>query len=81
MNNIKKYVRSGIIISLLGELYFYPFQGDFRFSAGVIALSLVLLLKEDQSEIFLGLSTASTVLLLRVFISSLSRSRDLIVIL
>lgn len=78
MKNFKKYISSITIITFLGQLYFYPFQGDFRFSAGVIALSLVLLLREDLKEIILGVSTASSVLFLRVFISSLSSSKDII---
>lgn len=78
MKKVKKYIIPIISISLLGELYFYPFQGDFRFSVGVIALSLIILLKDDLKELTLGISASISVLLLRVFINSLSSSGSLI---
>lgn len=78
MKKVKKYIIPIISISLLGELYFYPFQGDFRFSVGVIALSLIVLLKDDLKELTLGISASISVLLLRVFINSLSSSGSLI---
>ena len=65
MNKFKKYFLTVITISLLGEMYFYPFQGYFRFSAGVMALSLVILLEEDLKEINLALFTGISVLLFR----------------
>ncbi|MBC8591304.1 ATP-binding protein [Wansuia hejianensis] len=68
---LKKYIVSVIIIALFGELYFFPFKGSFRFSAGVLAFSLILLYL-DLSEIYLTLFTSLTVLLLRGFINSLS---------
>lgn len=65
MNTNKKYILSIIAITLLGEMYFFPFQGNFRFSAGVIALSLVILLEEDLKEINIGVFTGLSVLGLR----------------
>ena len=65
MNTIKKYILSITAITLLGEMYFFPFQGNFRFSAGVMALSLVLLLEEDLKEINIGIFTGLSVLALR----------------
>lgn len=65
MDKFKKYFLSTIAISLLGEMYFYPFQGSFRFSAGVLALSLVLLLEDDLKESGIGILTGLSVLLLR----------------
>lgn len=65
MKNTKKYILSIIAITLLSEMYFYPFQGSFRFSAGVLALSLVILLEEDLKEIYIGIFTGLSVLLLR----------------
>ena len=65
MHKFKKYFLTATVISLLGEMYFYPFQGNFRFSAGVLAISLVLLLEEDLKEIKLGIFTGLLVLILR----------------
>ncbi len=65
MNKFKKYFLTVMAISLLGEMYFYPFQGSFRFSAGVLALSLVILLEEDLNEIKIGIFTGISVLLFR----------------
>ncbi|WP_213818692.1 ATP-binding protein [Garciella nitratireducens] len=71
MNKIKKYLIVIIATGLLGEIYFYPFTGEFRFSAGVIAFSLVLLIVEDLNEILLAFFTGIFILLLRILINSL----------
>ncbi len=71
-NNILKYILSIITITLCGELYFYPFAGDFRFSAGVIAIGLVLLLFDELHEIYLALFTGISILILRGLINILS---------
>lgn len=77
MHKLKKYIISILSISLLGELYFYPFQEDFRFSAGVIALSLILLLQDNLKEVIIGIFTAISVLFLRGFINSFYSSKDI----
>lgn len=81
MDKVKKYLIAAITISLFGELYFYPFQGDFRFSAGVLAISLTLLLFTELKEIYIALLTGLMVLILRGFIHSIDLSRGLIGIL
>lgn len=65
------YLISVVTIVLCGELYFFPFQGDFRFSAGVVALSIILLLYEDIKGSYLAPLTGISVLLLRCFIYSI----------
>lgn len=72
MGSFKKYLITIIAIGLLGEIYFYPFHGGFRFSTGVIAFSLVLLLVDDLKEILLFTFTGLFILLLRMFIDSFS---------
>lgn len=69
MKKIKRYLLAIIAISLFGEMYFYPFQGSFRFSAGVLALSLVLLLENDIKESYIGILTGVSVLILRTFLN------------
>lgn len=76
MNKFKKYFLSTIAITLLGEMYFYPFQGGFRFSAGVLALSLVLLLEDDLKEAGVGILTGLSVLLLRSSLNYLGSSNN-----
>lgn len=72
MKNIKKYLITIIAIMLVGELYFYPFDGNFRFSAGVVAFSLVLLLMEDLNTISLSIFTGLSIFILRFIIECIS---------
>lgn len=68
MDKVKTHIMVIISIVLLGELYFYPFIGEFRFSVGVIAFSLALLLIDDFNEIKLSIYTGLSVLVLRFLI-------------
>ena len=79
MSKFKKYFLTAIAISLLGEMYFYPFQGSFRFSAGVLALSLVILLEDDLEETKLGVFTGITVLLFRSFLNYFGNTSNTII--
>lgn len=72
MENSKKYLITVIAITLIGELYFYPFHGSFRFSAGVVAFSLMLLLIDDFNIIILAVYTGITVFVFRFIIEYLS---------
>lgn len=65
IEKIKIYIVPTITITLCGEMYFFPFQDPFRFSVGVIAFSIILLFYEEIKELYLGLSTAVSVLTLR----------------
>lgn len=69
---IKKYIFLVITIALCGEMFFYPLQGAFRFSIGVIALNLILLLHEDINEVYLAFFSGIFILILRSFIHSLN---------
>ena len=51
MSRIKKYIIISLIVSLFGELYFYPFESGLKFSAGVIIFNLCILIMEDMSEV------------------------------
>lgn len=77
MTRFKKYLIAVISIGLLGEIYFYPFHGGFRFSAGVIAFSLVLLLVDDLKEVLLFTFTGLFILFLRMLIDSFSSLESL----
>lgn len=70
MENFKKYFIVILTITFMGELYFYPFSGTFRFSAGVLALSLTILFDDSLNEYKLSVYTGIAVLLLRFFIDS-----------
>nr|WP_312579645.1 ATP-binding protein [Sedimentibacter sp.] len=67
-NNVKKYLIAVIAITLVGELYFYPFDGSFRFSAGVVVFSLVLLLMDDFNTNLLSVFTGLSVLVFRFIV-------------
>lgn len=81
MGKFKKYIIAAITIALFGEFYFYPFQANFRFSAGVLALNLIILLYIDIKEIYLGVFTTLSVLILRGFISSIQSDKLILEIL
>lgn len=51
MARIKKYIIISLIVALFGEIYFYPFESQLKFSAGVIVFNLILLIRDDMSEI------------------------------
>jgi len=72
MKNSKKYFITVIAITLIGELYFYPFHGSFRFSAGVVAFSLMILLIDDFNMVVLAVHTGITVFVFRFIIEYLS---------
>lgn len=71
MERIKKYIIAIITITLFGEAYFYIFEGVFRFSLSVVAISLALLLYPELKEIYLGLFTGISIFILRICIQSL----------
>jgi two-component system sensor histidine kinase YcbA len=54
MVKTKKYIFLALIVALFGEIYFYPFQSEFKFSAGVIIFNLCILIMGDISEIRLA---------------------------
>ena len=83
MKNIKfnerltRFFFSIITIAILGELYVYPLNESFRFTSGVIAFGLIVLLL-DINEIALSLWTAALTLILRGFIYYLVQDSTLI---
>lgn len=77
INKAKRYILIITAITLLGELYIYPLDGNFRFSAGVIAFSLVLLLI-DINEISLALWLAFATLIFRTIIFNITINPNLV---
>lgn len=65
---VKNYLIIAISTALMGELYFYPFKGDFRFSVGVIVFSLGLLIFDELSEVIQTIFSALSIFVLRFFI-------------
>lgn len=70
INKFKAYIVAVLTIVLCGEMYFFPFQGAFRFSVGVVALSIILLFYDDLNVFFIGLFTSTSVFFLRSIIYS-----------
>ena len=68
-SQLRTYLIMMAAVAFFGQIYFYPFQSTFRFSAGVLALILILLIREDISEVRLALMTSTAIVLLRTAIS------------
>lgn len=67
MSKIKKYLLLILIIALFGEIYFYPFESELKFSAGVIIFNLSILIVEDVSELTLAFLCGIGVFMIRSF--------------
>lgn len=65
MLKIKKYAILTLIIALFGEIYFYPFESQLKFSAGVIIFNLSILIIEDMSELTLAFFCGLGVFIIR----------------
>ena len=61
-----QFLKAVLVTLLLSEMYFYPFDGSFRFSAGIIALNLIYLLYDQLSCIKLALLSGSSIIVLRL---------------
>ncbi|GAU77318.1 ATP-binding protein [Fusibacter sp. 3D3] len=61
-----QFFKAALVTILLSEMYFYPFGGHFRFSAGIIVLNLIYLLYNQFSCIKLALLSGSAIILLRI---------------
>lgn len=68
-SQLRTYLLMTAVVAFFGQIYFYPFQSTFRFSAGVLALILILLIREDISEVRLAVMTSTAIVLLRTAIS------------
>lgn len=65
------FIKAILITVLLSEMYFYPFDSDFRFSAGIIALNLIILLYDDFSCAKLAIISGGIIVLFRIISTSL----------
>ena len=78
MSKIKKYIIVSLIVSLFGELYFYPFESGLKFSAGVIIFNLCVLMMEDMSEVKMAILCGLGVFITRNIIGVLLLHHDII---
>lgn len=78
MSKTKKYIIISLIVSLFGELYFYPFESGLKFSAGVIIFNLCVLMMEDMSEIKMAILCGLGVFITRNIIGVLLLHHDII---
>lgn len=69
---ILTYIKSIIFVVIFSELYFYPFDSEFRFSVGIIILNIVVLLFEDISDFLISVLSGLLILLVRVAVGCLS---------
>lgn len=58
--------KAALVTILLSEMYFYPFDGYFRFSAGIIVLNLIYLLYDQFSCIKLSMISGASIIFLRL---------------
>ena len=65
MSRIKKYIFISLIVALFGEIYFYPYGSELKFSAGVIIFNLSILIVEDMSELTLAVLCGLGVFIIR----------------
>ncbi|MGH4138958.1 ATP-binding protein [Clostridium sp.] len=65
MSKIKRYIMISVIVALFGEIYFYPFESQFKFSAGVIILNLCILIMEDMSAVTMAVLCGFSVFITR----------------
>ncbi|MFO7152732.1 MAG: sensor histidine kinase [Bacillota bacterium] len=65
---LKKMLYAALFTAVIGEVYFYPFGTAFRFTAGVIAISFLMLYFEEIPEIMLMTFSGAVVFLFRVFL-------------
>ena len=65
------FLKAIMITVLLSEMYFYPFDSDFRFSAGIIALNLIILLYDTFSFTKLAIVSGSIIVVFRIISSAL----------
>lgn len=68
---LKNLFMAGIFTALTGEIYFYPFGTGFRFTAGVITLSFLVLYLDSISEMILVPYCGLNVVLFRALLSAL----------
>ncbi|TYP50896.1 sensor histidine kinase [Thermosediminibacter litoriperuensis] len=77
---VRKYFKEMLITAaltaIIGEVYFYPFGTAFRFTAGVIAISFLMLYFKEIPEIILVPFSGAVVFLFRVFLSAALRQVD-----
>lgn len=74
MNKTKKYLLAIIAVAFLSEIYFYPFTSELRFSVGVIALNLTILINDDISELKLSILCGIAVFIIRNVLTVLLHS-------
>ncbi|MGH4124477.1 MAG: sensor histidine kinase [Clostridium sp.] len=78
MSKTNKYIIISLIVSLFGEIYFYPFESGLKFSAGVIIFNLCVLMMEDMSEVTMGILCGLGVFMTRNIFGVLLLHHDII---
>lgn len=66
---LKNLFLAGALTALTGEIYFYPFGTGFRFTAGVITISFLMLYLSSIPELVLIPFSGINVVLFRIFLS------------
>lgn len=69
MKKVQQYSIYAILISLFGQVYFFPFNSNFKFSLSVIFLSVILLYRKELNCIILSNSVGVLTFSLRMLAS------------
>ncbi|SDJ91568.1 sensor histidine kinase [Natronincola ferrireducens] len=77
MKHFRKYLTFAVAVAVFGEIYFYPFNSNLRFSAAIIALNLILLIDEEISPFFTCVFSGMAVFLQRSLLGILFYSLSL----
>ena len=78
MSRIKKYIMISLSVALFGEIYFYPFESQLRFSIGVIVFNLILLTMDDMSELTISFLCGLWVFVIRIAFGTLLSHQGII---
>jgi len=65
LQKARRYIFLILLVGFFAELYFYPFQSEFKFSAAVVVLNLIVLAIEDVSEFWVALLSGFMVIATR----------------
>lgn len=65
------YVKATLVVAFFNELYFYPFESPFRFSASIIVLNVLLLMFNKLKPHVLAVGAGLAILLGRLVIGGL----------
>lgn len=65
IHKLKRYIYLILLVTFFAEIYFYPFESEFKVSAGVIILNLIILAVDNVSESWIAFLSGLAVFAVR----------------